>query len=65
MLKDLLNLGDEHYLSTFEIVKSMIDDGSSNSEASQESSSEEERVDELELSLVDITPQFANLFSSF
>ena len=63
VLKNLLQLGDESYLKVLKQIKERSIDESDDEEV-QESSEEDERVDELQLSLIDLTPQFATLFSN-
>ena len=62
-LKGPLKLGDSHYSHILQIMESRKEDAESDTQSSVESDGEEERVDELELSLVDLTPQFASLMS--
>ena len=65
VLKGLLELGDANYSRILQGVKSRKKVEESDTESCLESDSEEERVDELELSLVDLTPQFASLLSDY
>ena len=51
VLKGLLKLGDVNYSRVLQVIKSRMEKEESDTQSSEESDSEEERVDELELSL--------------
>jgi len=70
VMERILGLGDDNYRATQELFKSRrseeeISSDEEEGDASEDNSDDEEpRRDELELSLVDLTPQFASFFSN-
>ena len=66
VLKEILKVGDVTYQEVYNLMKRREEQDSDSDSVDDFSEDEEEdRVDELELSLVDITPQFATVLSNW